>query len=131
MNNVSEAHEIREQIRAFRAKTRWGRLPEALQIRGRAYAQQRREQGGKWKQIASELGVHGVTAQQWGSSDAKNGSVAPAEPVLMPVVVKHKNAAKDALDRVEVEFPNGVRVRASGVGAQGLEQLMRMLGRLE
>lgn len=131
MTQDAEAREIYEQVKAYRARKPRGRLPDAVQKLGQAYARKRREMGGSWAQIGTALGVLPVTAQQWAESASIEAAADVRQaPALLPILVSHKSAPPRVVaDRIEVEFPNGVRLRATGLSEPTLERLVQTMGR--
>jgi hypothetical protein len=65
-------------------------------------------------------------------ANAQQPKAAPKERKLAPVIVNSvpRPASQLRPDRIEIEFPNGIRLRAAGFGHEGLTQLMRTLGGL-
>lgn len=135
MTTGSESKELLTQIREYRQAHHNGRFPDELRERAEVLVRQRREKGRSWHAIARELGISQTTAVQWGTAakaceSTHRASTERPIPQLVPVVVSDRRPVQTTMDRIEVEFPNGVRLRALGLGSNGLEQLMRVLEKI-
>ena len=127
--------QIRGALSKYREGMRYGKYPQDLQLRAVEYARDRRRAGASVAAIAAELGVHDVTARAWASAPKEPGSRSTRtvqEPAaglsLVPVVIR-PDPTTARLTRLEVEFPDGTRLAASGIGARDLVDAIESLRR--
>ena len=131
---MTKGAQIRGALLKYRERNRYGKYPQELQLPAVEYSIQRRRAGASVAEIAAELGVHEVTAKAWtaataavsGSSSIK--SMPSAGLSLVPVVVRQEPALA-RLTRLEVEFSDGTRLVASGVGGSDLVDAIEALRR--
>ncbi len=127
MQDMEAAEQLRDEIAAFRRSKPFGGYPRELRGKATRYATERRRAGVGVGQIASELGVHPVTARAWCGEgrDEEPGRIEGRDSVsLVPLVV-----CGDAAARLELQFPDGTRCQASGVTAPLLAQVIEALRR--
>jgi len=102
------------------------------------YARARRQQGNGPSLIAKELGIAVTTADAWSRPQQQmatiptrarpGSSIVKDELSLIPVVVRPEQDHR-VLARLEVEFSDGTRLQATGVGAEDLTRTIEMLRR--
>jgi transposase-like protein len=134
-DEAKKGAELRGELRKFRERKRHGKYPEPLRTRAIAYSLERRRAGASVVEIAGELGVTDATASVWSSpagkasvtagvqTGAKRSSMMP----LMPVVVRAEPTMTTRLTRLEVEFPDGTRLSASGLEGRDLVEAIESL----
>ena len=124
--------QLREDLGAFRQRSRRGTYPSELRERAVAYTAERARGGAEAAEIATELGVREVTARRW----IEKGSAASQSPTasaaggaalsLIPLVVgrPHVEAC-----RLRVDLPDGTRVHASGLAVSDVVEAIQALRR--
>lgn len=132
MTANSEAVQLRDALTRYRQHRRFGRFPDDLREQAAAYAGKRIEAGAKPADVAAELGVQPSTVVEWISRKAPTSRVvaptSPPGPALVPVVVRPEPAVA-RLARLEVEFHDGTRLHASGIGSSELIDAIQALRR--
>jgi len=126
---------LRAELTKYRERSRFGKYPKKLRIEGEKYARQRRAQGASVREIAAELAVREDTVKGWAASNSSTAvaareQVAPLTEVsLVPVRVKAQAQPAERWGRLEVEFADGTRLVASGVGTHALADAIEALRR--
>lgn len=134
MSEWMDGNKLKGSIAEFRRLHPGGQYPKLLRNQGGQYVMERRSLGIRWRDIALELGVQVGTLQSWAARPGircpapVERRACPTEPTLIPVVVRRENISDGSENRIEVEFPNGIRLRAIGLRPDALEQMMRAAG---
>ena len=133
--DMMKAAQLRAALSKYRERTRYGKYPLDLHQRAVAYCLERSRAGASLPEIVSELGVRDDTVKLWASAAGKPASrtsrtvtQAAPEVSLVPVVIRSQSTAA-RLTRLEVEFPDGTRLVASGVGGRELVDAIESLRR--
>lgn len=125
---------LRAALAKYRERKHYGKYPDKLRAEAIVYSRERRHQGASVRQIATELGVREATADGWvqeessgHASEKRRDSLALADISLVPVTLKAEPAACERWGRLEVEFADGTRLIASGIGTQALADAIQAL----
>jgi hypothetical protein len=131
MPNKASVSELRSALATHRKKARRGRLPLQLSQRAMAYARDRHAQGASSDDIARELGVRVVTVTAWMRDiDTRAESVGDSTGLsLIPMVLSRQAPSPSTSGEIDIEFPSGVRIRASGMGRRALVEIIGAMGR--
>jgi transposase-like protein len=126
--------QLREDLGAFRERSRRGTYPSELRERAVAYTAERVRGGAEAAEIATELGVREVTARRW----IEKGSAASQSPTasatrgaalsLIPLVVGGPRV-EACRPRLRVDLPDGTRVHASGLAVSDVVEAILALRR--
>jgi hypothetical protein len=132
------AQSLREELSKYRNVKGFNRYPADLRDEAVDYARARRQQGNGPSLIAKELGIAVTTADAWSRPQQQmatiptrarpGSSIVKDELSLIPVVVRPEQDHR-VLARLEVEFSDGTRLQATGVGAEDLTRTIEMLRR--
>lgn len=106
---------IRKRVAALGSRNRGQRIPRKLREEIADYARRRRAEGGRVREIASEVGVSPESIRRWAST-------AGGDIVALPVRVQ----PDDEASAIVVVTPGGVRIEGLDI-AQATE-LARRLG---
>ncbi len=139
MTDADNAARLRQQLASCRQTKGFNRYPAELRDEAVRYACARSSQGATPAAIASELGVAVTTADGWSKQQLPAAVVAAPRPrrsrrrgelglPLMPVVVGPE-PTRGVLARLEVEFGDGTRLLATGVGVEDLVRAVEALRR--
>jgi transposase-like protein len=135
--DISKGEQLRVALSKHRGCKRYGKYPDDLRKRAIAYSVERRRAGASVAEIAAELGVQDSTAGAWSSSAIERRSVPSSMGrdnatalSLVPVVVRPESASTLRHTRLEVEFPDGTRLTASGLGGRDFVEAIESLRRV-
>jgi len=138
MADAETASRLRQQLSSCRQSKGFRQYPEGLRREAAAYVGARRGQGVKLIEIASELGVAITTADAWSRlhEQSTRPTSVPRQPrtretsglSLVPVVVGPEPTRR-MVSRLEVEFADGTRLHATGVGPEDLVRAIEALRR--
>jgi transposase-like protein len=122
---------LREALEKHRRRQKYGKFPERLRHRAYQYAKERLDAGGTTSVIAQELGVSPRLAARWAREGKALKALAPRAPLtgalsFVPVVVKSEQPECRAA-RLEVDFPDGTRLQAFGIGPDALGSTIEAL----
>jgi hypothetical protein len=127
---------LRSALSKYREHSHYGKFPEKLRAKAIDYVQKRKGEGASVREIAAELAVRLVTVKGWATlpgrarttRKAGRESLALPQVSLVPVTVRAEPDA-ERWGRLEVEFADGTRVVASGIGTQALTEAIQALRR--
>ena len=128
------AAQLREDLGAFRERSRRGTYPSALRERAVAYTAERVRGGAEAAEIATELGVREVTARRWvekGGAASQSPAASAARGAalsLIPLVVGGPHVG-GRRPRLRVDLPDGTRVHASGLAVSDVVEAIQALRR--
>jgi len=135
--DVTKGGQLRMALSKHRERRRHGKYPDELRRRAVEYCAERRRAGASVVEIARELGVQDATAGAWASRAVKRIPPEAAAPVsrssalsLVPVVVRPEVHSAPRHTRLEVEFPDGTRLSASGLAGRDLVEAIESLRRI-
>jgi hypothetical protein len=139
MADAENAARLRQQLAGCRQTKGFNQYPAEVRDEAVRYACARRSQGATPTAIASELGVAVTTADGWSKQQLAPAAVTAPRPrrsrrrgdlglPLMPVVVRPE-PSRGVLARLEVEFGDGARLLATGVGVEELLRAVEALRR--
>jgi hypothetical protein len=126
--------QLREDLRAFRERSRRGSYPGELRALAVAYTAERVRGGAEAAEIATELGVREVTARRWiekGGAALQSPAASAARGAalsLIPLVVGGPHVA-GRHPRFRVDLPDGTRVHASGLAVSDVVEAIQVLRR--
>ncbi len=136
MSESSSAAELRAALVEYRKHVRRGGYSAVLRQQGVGYVERRLAEGGRYFQIAKEVGVSVATVRDWAGA-VRAGRAKPeaaceqASPIpMIPVVVRANEPSRPParLEQMEVEFPGGVRLRRYGVSEDVWLRTLETLG---
>ncbi len=137
---------LRVELADSRRVKGFNKYPAKLREQAVAYALARRSSGAGPAQIARELGVAVTTADAWsqsatvasGKQPGRVGSRAGDELSLAEMVVRAQTSGPQAAAqswmghralRLEVDFADGTKLQATGIGAQDVARAIELLRR--
>jgi len=129
--------QLREDLAAFRERSRRGSYPGELRARAVVYVAERVRGGAAAAEIAAELGVREVTASRWlekasagpPSATVVAGGARVPRLSLIPLVVAGQRVDASR-PRLRVDLPDGTRVHASGLAVSELVEAIQALRRV-
>ena len=120
----------------FRERQRYGKYPQQLREQALAYCAEQSRSGATVTDLAAELGVYEATVSKWLSAGRRHLPEAASSTVtraaglsLVPIVVRPEPSQTSRVARMEVEFPDGTRLAASGIGGRELAEAIESLRR--
>jgi hypothetical protein len=136
MAKTASGAQLRTALAKYREVKPYGKYPRALRDEAAAYCRERHKEGLTAAHLAEELGVNVATTSVWIAPDRSRferaALTAPAKSAsglsLVPVVVRPEPSSS-RMGRLEVEFPDGTRLAASGIGARELLEAIESLRR--
>ncbi|WP_437613355.1 helix-turn-helix domain-containing protein [Sorangium sp. So ce834] len=135
MPGSRELVQLRAELSRYREQKSRGKYPSELRERAEAYARERSRAGATPTQIATELGVHKMTADRWVADGerADEGSLPTAPKAaqhvpFLPVVVRPERREAPPL-RLNVAFTDGTRMQVCGISARDLVEAIDALRR--
>ncbi|WP_236644148.1 helix-turn-helix domain-containing protein [Sorangium cellulosum] len=135
MPGSRELVQLRAELSRYREQKSRGKFPSELRERAEAYAKERSRAGATPTEIATELGVHKMTADRWvaGGERADEGALpratkAAQDVPFLPVVVRPERREAPPL-RLNVAFTDGTRMQVCGIGARDLVEAIEALRR--
>jgi|WetSurMetagenome_2_1015567.scaffolds.fasta_scaffold395771_2 hypothetical protein len=133
MTGTTVVAQLRTELAKNRERKKFGTYPAEVRERAVAYARERVKAGVGVGQIASELGVSGVTVRSWVGGPAAHEASRPqgkqdGSVSLLPVVVRSDQGVRRPT-RLEVEFPDGTRLGVNGITGQDLVDAIQALRR--
>ncbi|WP_438002366.1 hypothetical protein WMF26_24950 [Sorangium sp. So ce185] len=135
MPGSRELVQLRAELSRYREQKSRGKYPSELRERAEAYARERSRAGATPTEIATELGVHKMTADRWvaGGERADEGALpattkAAQHVPFLPVVVRPDRREAPPL-RLNVAFTDGTRMQVCGIGARDLVEAIEALRR--
>jgi transposase-like protein len=122
--------QLRGALDKYRRRRKYGKFPAPLRLRACQYAKHRLDDDATISVVAQELGVSRRLAARW-AREGKALKVGPRAPStgelsFVPVVVKSEQSECRAA-RLEVEFPDGTRLHAFGIGSDALGSTIHAL----
>ena len=123
--------QLRSALEKYRRRHRHGKYPERLRQRACQYVEQRLQQGVPVRAIAHELGISTTAVARWSPRRKGPRVLAPSSPrsgelSFVPVVVKPERLECRAT-RLEVDFPDGTRLQAFGIGPEAVGSAVEVL----
>lgn len=136
MPGSRELVQLRAELSRYREQKSRGKYPSELRERAEAYARERSRAGATPTEIATELGVHKMTADRWlaGGERVDDGALpratraAQQDVPFLPVVVGPERREAPSL-RLNVAFTDGTRMQVCGIGARDLVEAIEALRR--
>ncbi|MGK4001085.1 hypothetical protein WMF31_41935 [Sorangium sp. So ce1036] len=136
MPGSRELVQLRAELSRYREQKSRGKYPSELRERAEAYARERSRAGATPTEIATELGVHKMTADRWlaGGERVDDGALpgatkaAQQDVPFLPVVVRPERREAPSL-RLNVAFTDGTRMQVCGIGARDLVEAIEALRR--
>jgi hypothetical protein len=135
MSGSRDAVQLRAELSRYREQKSYGKYPSELRERAVVYARERSRAGARLAEIAAELGVYETTAKAWASGGAqlaerpmRSTPKAASSLPLVPMIVRpeHRDVAPM---RLKIEFPDGMRMQASGIAGRDLAEAIEALRR--
>lgn len=125
--------QLRSALEKYRRRRGHGKYPERLRQRACKYVEQRLHQGMTVQAIADELGISRTAVARWSPSRKSPRVLAASCPPsgelsLVPVAIKPELAEFRAT-RLEVDFPDGTRLQAFGIGLEAVGSAVEVLRR--
>ncbi|WP_437876798.1 helix-turn-helix domain-containing protein [Sorangium sp. So ce513] len=135
MAGSRELLQLRAELSRYREQKSRGKYPSELRERAEAYARERTRAGVTPTEIATELGVHKMTADRWvadgeraGEGALRRAPKAAQQVPFLPVVVRPERREAPPL-RLSVAFTDGTRMEVCGIGARDLVEAIEALRR--
>jgi hypothetical protein len=131
------AEQLRCALAKHRQRQRHGKYPKRLREQACRYTRDRQSSGVDVGVIAKELGVPKATAARWTSEESESDESKPVQAErqssvagvsFVPVVVRPARSEWRAA-RLEVDFADGTRLQAFGVGPEVLATTLQTLRR--
>jgi len=101
------------------------------------YLQVRLDEGAGLATISRELGVSHSTVETWAKAIRKGSELArptvaaktKSDFSLVPIVVRQPEVSEHVVPHLEIDFPGGIRLQATGVCPAGLARAIEVLRR--